>query len=1049
MFMNKKHRAFFISILLLFSILTVLTAPQIAKAEVNLEDEETKLYFVNSTVPPILKTENLIKKLIKGNISELVGLTDFEIPELSTEIPTEKEPFYFPPTISNRKYKSETLNWILLWTIYDLIDTVGEEDSLSTALISEITGFSSQEIKDMKQAAEQTGKTPLEFLTTLLSSYMGVKIDPTIFHPLKMKEKYTVKGNHELKNSITFDLFLSTRFTSKVTSTANKFVDLSRFIDTVNAEVLVNGEEKGKNSIPITPKLLKGEKSLVSIDVPINENIVIQEGDKLEFTVEIIPSEQKPEDYLIKYVSNQISTDINITDGKDTLIDFLTETKSFVEESMINQSLIAKLQPIGEEINSAIDGILDIVTETEVDLGEINITNSVIRFVNSYLAASLVYSSSDYPSSVTIPFGIKKEEKRFYLRDNEKLSLDKPSEESEEKTVDLSKNDGRWVTGEMGRSKILKDAKAIIYLDHRDTTVLKKKIEIISDLYISGEDEPLVSSSKTLDKTFFKLFGKPSKVEFDFDIPEGTEIPYNKKLELRVRDANGTRYGLFGLRRSVDLVYNSMSQPSSLTVKLGETDHINIAEINSQKVGEFKDVQPIAAGEGTTFDFKVTSDYEESNLNVDIETFSDSDNWKVDVASEKISVPEDGSAIVPIVVNHTWKDLEAYDGDSIEITVEITGKTGIDSYDFTVKVSKDAVEYDTELITPDDKKIKKGESSVYIFKIRNKNSGLWPDSYTLDVTSEHDFKVVYNESIGELQNYEIDEDEAEFKVEVYVPRDTEVKKDVLTVEIVSESGKVFTANVTTKTVEPGVFEQIYEFFDSTAEELGLKKVLGGYAGGFLLFLIIFLIIIFALAAIMAAKKEYTRLICLDRIKETLPNEKVEYHISVQNPSNKRRRYELTARKVTETEGWNVSIDKEDVELYSKGEEVVKLTVEATDLVEEDDWVEVVLIAKEVDTGYSDKISTITSISDEEPELKIVGLFHWPRVFKEGDKVTTSFKLENKGNVAAKNISVILYVNGKEKNRVKNITIPGDGYAEIEIPWIAEKGKNDIDIEVKQ
>jgi len=69
------------------------------------------------------------------------------------------------------------------------------------------------------------------------------------------------------------------------------------------------------------------------------------------------------------------------------------------------------------------------------------------------------------------------------------------------------------------------------------------------------------------------------------------------------------------------------------------------------------------------------------------------------------------------------------------------------------------------------------------------------------------------------------------------------------------------------------------------------------------------------------------------------------------------------------------------------------------------------------------------------------------VFKKGDRVETSFKLTNVGNVSADNISVILYVNGKEKNKVEDITIPRGGYAEVEIPWIAVKGKNKVEIVV--
>ena len=94
------------------------------------------------------------------------------------------------------------------------------------------------------------------------------------------------------------------------------------------------------------------------------------------------------------------------------------------------------------------------------------------------------------------------------------------------------------------------------------------------------------------------------------------------------------------------------------------------------------------------------------------------------------------------------------------------------------------------------------------------------------------------------------------------------------------------------------------------------------------------------------------------------------------------------------------------------------------------------------------LSTVTSITDDKPDLRITGVLHWPKVFKKGDKVTTSFRLENKGKVAASNATVILYVNGEEKNKVEDITIPSGGYADIETPWIAVKGKNNVDIVVE-
>jgi subtilase family serine protease len=91
---------------------------------------------------------------------------------------------------------------------------------------------------------------------------------------------------------------------------------------------------------------------------------------------------------------------------------------------------------------------------------------------------------------------------------------------------------------------------------------------------------------------------------------------------------------------------------------------------------------------------------------------------------------------------------------------------------------------------------------------------------------------------------------------------------------------------------------------------------------------------------------------------------------------------------------------------------------------------------------------MTHLKDTKINLKINNVLTWPRLFKEGDRVTTSFKVENKGNASASGINVVLYINGKEKNKVQDILIPAGGYADVKMPWIAVKGKNEINIVVE-
>ncbi len=105
-------------------------------------------------------------------------------------------------------------------------------------------------------------------------------------------------------------------------------------------------------------------------------------------------------------------------------------------------------------------------------------------------------------------------------------------------------------------------------------------------------------------------------------------------------------------------------------------------------------------------------------------------------------------------------------------------------------------------------------------------------------------------------------------------------------------------------------------------------------------------------------------------------------------------------------------------------------------------------AKTIDRPKVAKISTIVLLKDIKPKIEIIGVINWPKIFNKDDLVKTSFRVLNRGKVSANNVSIILYLNGKEKNKVEDITIPRGGYADIEMPWIAEKGKNEINIVVK-
>ena len=83
------------------------------------------------------------------------------------------------------------------------------------------------------------------------------------------------------------------------------------------------------------------------------------------------------------------------------------------------------------------------------------------------------------------------------------------------------------------------------------------------------------------------------------------------------------------------------------------------------------------------------------------------------------------------------------------------------------------------------------------------------------------------------------------------------------------------------------------------------------------------------------------------------------------------------------------------------------------------------------------------------KISIKDIKHNPYFFKNGEKIITSFILYNNGNISTDKLIVSLFINGEEKNKVGDIIIPAEGFAEIKIPWIAVKGKNELNIVVKK
>jgi hypothetical protein len=628
----------------------------------------------------------------------------------------------------------------------------------------------------------------------------------------------------------------------------------------------------------------------------------------------------------------------------------------------------------------------------------------------------------------------------YYLTGENTLSLDSPVGDQSDRFT-LSTDAEEWGNIPFSRNMIIENATAELFIYYPKIIILRK-ITVEATLY--DGDEPISTVQQKMDRTnILELLsrGPDSPTIFTFVDAEGMEIEHDHDLKIAI---SAKSEPLIYLLRNTKLLCDSETHPSSIILKLSETDNIKI-------MNDLEDIDVIPGG-SAKFTLNIKSKFEEKNIRIDVtpEDSSDLNDFTIEYPNS-ISIKENGKAQIHVFVNSTNNITSAYDTDKIDLYFNVTGKTGFDSEKADVDVSDDAVDYYADIKIPKDKEIKHGTSGTYKFKIKNKNTGFWDDVYEIEAFSDNDWDV-------EIENDEVEvkhEEETEFTIKVFVPDFSEVCHDVLEINITSKESvihdkeSVWTVRVITTVVGPNAFEHAYNYFESVSEGIGLEEFLGDFAAAFLIFIVIFIILLFLIPIIYLLRKKYVEIICLERIKEIDTDEKGEFEINLRNPTKTKQTYEVNAEEVnSSSKGWEVSVDTNTLDISPKQTRAIDLSVKPTDYVKKDDWAEIKIVVKPLDKKKKAELSTVTSIKPSKPDLKILGTFSWPNVFKKGDKVTTIFRINNVGKVSANNISVILYVNGEEKNKVEDITIPRRGYAEIEIPWIAVKGKNEVNIVVK-
>jgi len=826
-------------------------------------------------------------------------------------------------------------------------------------------------------------------------------------HPLRIVETYEYDGSEAIKidGDVSFDL----HFSSRMVFVDNDKVNVALYSLSLDSLLPIPNMIKNK-TVEITPESLKKiNEQTVTIE---NVNHTLEPGDSLLFKIELIPGNKTATEWLKK--------------------------ESPILEKIVN----CVINWINNSELPAVQNVSEFIDEISVLADEFNITKEdAAEILNSMISSSLVYDSVNHPSSVTLPFkapGASRDEntKIYYLHSGNKMDEQEPTKQDSSKNN--LKNSINWDGSALDRSKILKEATVNLYINYKDIRYLKDNIKITASLF--NEGTKIASCEAKLDKTQEWLQTSTNLIAFSFsNLDDNVEITYDTYLSLEISASNYTNFGKDFIR-SAELLYDSSEFPSSLTLVFGETDNI---KISADLLSDDKKIIPLGS---VKYDLNVTSS-EADDITITKQDFSDteSEKWDISINPESFSISDDGHKTVNVVITSTFNDIDA-DQYPLEVNFSATGKTGKDIFTANAEVSKDAVDYDIRITVPPGRKIEHGTNDTYHFIIKNNNTGVWPDSYTIEASSENNWTV---ECKPTNVNGLAAGGEKNINVTLSVPKDTEIVSDLLTFTVTSETGSIsVTVNVTTTVIGQNVFEGIYGFFESAAEDLGLNEIFGSLAPvvfATILIIIVFLILVIVVFILTTKSAD---IICFERIKEISPEENARFEITVKNPTKKTQSYELSLKENLESYKWDASLDLKRVMLEPGQSKTMVLIVRPTDLIKTDDWAEIGVVVRTEGMRKTEEMTVMTLIKDSKAELSIGGVTHWPRSFKRGDRVTTSFKVKNKGNASASGVDVILYINDKEKNKVDDVIIPAGGYADIRMPWIVGKSKNEINIVVR-
>jgi hypothetical protein len=836
-------------------------------------------------------------------------------------------------------------------------------------------------------------------------------------HPMRIVAAYLYTGNEsvDINGDIIYNMYFNTEVKNK------KFIDKVKVeLYAVNFESELPIPRRIKNT---TIDLLPSRGSAIYKQQIILPEIsyTLKPGDSLLFSVEIIPSN--------KTIYNFITKRVDV----DRFLERCEKFANFLE----NRTNLNRIQNLGTTLK-------EILSLFEEDI--INITSEDIAVVlNALRSTSFVYDSVKYPSSVSIPAKISEEDIRIYYLHGDKTMDEKPPSTNNLSESKIGQTPLLWTAPAFERNKILKveNTFADLYLNPIDLRILRifgRKITITATLYDNNRSIGVSDVELTRGK-ILNLLNKPkTPITFQFTGSD-IEIPYDHTLRLGVSLKNNTKLGVL---RTVRILYDSNQFPSAVRLNVEETQNIKITDITSTPADN-----KIIPGGTVEYRINVTSK-KADDISIEVIEREKLGDWEI-ILPETTTVLPDSTTAFQVLIKSKNNLKEAY-GSSIDFSIIAQGKTGISRVGDFAEISRDAIQYDIEILGYSPTiNISKGENRNFYFIIKNNNTGAIDDvdSYIVTASSKNNWPLIPREDI---RNVGIGQTTTsnDARVVIQVPKNTTLSSDTITITVtsVSDSSTSATITVTVFVIPTNFLENIYEMFDRTAQNLGLNELFGAYGAIVLVLLIAIILLFFLIILALLLTLKPVHLICTDRIKEIEPTEKAIFEITLKNPSKKTQSYEIEAEQTTPASKWIVITEPITTVIEGRESKTVQITITPTEKAQSKDWLQVPIHVKKTGKMKTVSLNLLAMIKEGKTLLQIHSVSHGPTEFHPGEKVITSFSVSNTGTITARNVKVFFYLNGKQKNMVE-VTIPPGNIADIQMPWIAEKGKNKVRIRIKE